>query len=148
MYLKNFTKFANIENSFYLCRQSCSNMEINYENLGYGAFATHPGEVLKDEMMELVAICDRFKTLKHSTTTAYAFTEFGVSNVLSSLISKQILAYYNYYFSCEDIHIGLQALNDVFRTSLYDRDANTILRFILLEFSQNFFYLMGVIGKG
>ena len=29
-------------------------------------------QLTKDEMMELVANCDRFKTLKHSTTTAYA----------------------------------------------------------------------------
>lgn len=39
-------------------------------------------------MMELVANCDRFKILKHSTTTPYAFTEFGVS-MLPSVLSSQ-----------------------------------------------------------
>lgn len=38
--------------------------------------------------MELVANCDRFKTLKHSTTPPYAFTEFGVS-MLPSALSNQ-----------------------------------------------------------
>lgn len=33
-------------------------------------------QLTKDEMTELVANCDRFKTLKHSTTTPYAFTEY------------------------------------------------------------------------
>ena len=42
-------------------------------------------QLTKDEMMELVANCDRFKTLKHSTTTPYAFTEFGVSMLPSAL---------------------------------------------------------------
>ena len=35
-------------------------------------------QLTKDEMMELITNCDRFRTLKHSKTTPYAFTEFGV----------------------------------------------------------------------
>ncbi len=34
----------------------------------------------REEMTELVANCDQFKALKHSTTTPFAFTEFGVSD--------------------------------------------------------------------
>lgn len=45
-------------------------------------------QLTKNEMMELVANCDRFKTLKHSTTPPYAFTEFGVS-MLPSALSNQ-----------------------------------------------------------
>lgn len=40
-----------------------------------------------DETKELIANCDRFKSLKHSTSNPYAFTEHGVlmaSNVLNS----------------------------------------------------------------
>lgn len=32
-----------------------------------------------NELKELVANCDRFKTLKHSVSTPYAFTEHGVA---------------------------------------------------------------------
>lgn len=40
-----------------------------------------------DEVKELIANCDRFKNLKHSTSNPYAFTEHGVlmaSNVLNT----------------------------------------------------------------
>lgn len=42
---------------YYICTQVCCNMEIkfnkdNMAELLYGAFATHPGEVLKDEIEE------------------------------------------------------------------------------------------------
>ena len=45
-------------------------------------------QLTKDEMMELITNCDRFKTLKHSSSTPYAFTEFGVS-MLPSVLSSQ-----------------------------------------------------------
>ena len=48
-------------------------------------------QLTKDEMMELVANCDRFKTLKHSTTTAYAFTEFGISMLPSALSNQKAI---------------------------------------------------------
>ena len=35
-------------------------------------------QINKTEFSELVANCDRFKTLKHSSSTPYAFTEYGV----------------------------------------------------------------------
>lgn len=41
------------------------------------------------EQYELVAICDRFKNLKHSSSNAYAFTEHGVTMLSSVLKSKK-----------------------------------------------------------
>lgn len=41
----------------------------------------------KDEFKELITNCDRFKSLKHSPTTPYAFTEQGVS-MLSSVLNS------------------------------------------------------------
>lgn len=41
-----------------------------------------------EEMDELVANCDRFKTLKHSSVNPYAFTEQGVA-MLSSVLNSQ-----------------------------------------------------------
>ena len=46
-------------------------------------------QLTKEEMMELVAICDRFKTLKFSPTTPFAFTVYGVSMLPSVLNSKK-----------------------------------------------------------
>jgi len=40
------------------------------------------------EKNELVTNCDRFKTLKHSTSNPYAFTEHGVA-MLSSVLSNK-----------------------------------------------------------
>lgn len=40
------------------------------------------------EKNELVTICDRFRTLKHSTVTPYAFTEQGVA-MLSSVLNSE-----------------------------------------------------------
>jgi len=40
------------------------------------------------EKEELVAICDRFNTMKHSTTLPYAFTEQGVA-MLSSVLNSE-----------------------------------------------------------
>lgn len=40
------------------------------------------------EAKELVAICDRFKILKHSTSKPYAFTEQGVA-MLSSVLNSE-----------------------------------------------------------
>lgn len=45
-----------------------------------------------NELKELVAICDRFKTLKHSTSLPYAFTEYGVAMLSSVLNSKRAIA--------------------------------------------------------
>ena len=45
------------------------------------------------EKQELVAKCDRFKTLKHSTSLPYVFTEHGVlmvANVIKSVFAVQI----------------------------------------------------------
>ena len=48
-------------------------------------------QLTKEEMMELVANCDRFKTLKHSTSAPYAFTVYGVSMLPSVLSSKKAI---------------------------------------------------------
>ncbi|EKD26598.1 MAG: hypothetical protein ACD_79C01103G0001 [uncultured bacterium] len=42
----------------------------------------------KIEMQELVANCDRFKTLKHSTSFPYAFTQNGIA-MLSSVLNSE-----------------------------------------------------------
>ena len=44
-----------------------------------------------DELKELVTICDRFKTLKHSTNPPYAFTEHGVTMLSGVLNSKKAI---------------------------------------------------------
>ncbi|MEA1919643.1 MAG: ORF6N domain-containing protein [Campylobacterota bacterium] len=46
-------------------------------------------ELTEDEKNELVANCDRFKMLKHSTSLPYAFTEQGVS-MLSAVLRSPI----------------------------------------------------------
>jgi hypothetical protein len=45
-----------------------------------------------NEFSELVTNCDRFKTLKHSTSAPYAFTEYGVVMLSSVLNSKRAIA--------------------------------------------------------
>ena len=45
-----------------------------------------------NELNELVANCDRFETLKHSSNPPYAFTEQGVAMLSSVLKSKQAIA--------------------------------------------------------
>lgn len=45
-------------------------------------------QLSKDEMNELVANCDRFKMLKHSSSAPYAFTEQGIS-MLSTVLHSQ-----------------------------------------------------------
>lgn len=45
-------------------------------------------KLVKSEKNELVTNCDRFKTLKHSTVTPYAFTEQGVA-MLSSVLNSE-----------------------------------------------------------
>ena len=45
-------------------------------------------QLTEDEKNELVAICDRFNTLKHSTSLPYVFTEQGVSMLSAVLKSK------------------------------------------------------------
>jgi hypothetical protein len=50
-------------------------------------------QVTKDEKDQLVAKCDRFHTLKHSTSLPYAFTEHGalmVANIIKSKIAIQM----------------------------------------------------------
>ena len=44
-------------------------------------------QLSKNEFNELVTDCDRFKSLKHSSVTPYAFTEQGVA-MLSSVLSS------------------------------------------------------------
>lgn len=46
----------------------------------------------KDETQELITNCDRFKTLKHSPSTPYAFTEQGVAMLSSVLNSDKAVA--------------------------------------------------------
>lgn len=41
-----------------------------------------------NELKELIANCDRFKTLKHSPSTPYVFTEHGVA-MLSSVLNSE-----------------------------------------------------------
>ncbi len=45
-------------------------------------------QLTKIEKDELVAICDRFNTMKHSTVLPYAFTEQGVA-MLSSVLNSE-----------------------------------------------------------
>lgn len=45
-------------------------------------------QVTPSEKSELVTNCDRFKTLKHSTSTPFAFTEQGVA-MLSSILNSE-----------------------------------------------------------
>ena len=44
------------------------------------------------ESFELVTNCDRFKTLKHSSSTPYAFTEHGIAMLSSVLNSERAVA--------------------------------------------------------
>ncbi len=44
-------------------------------------------QLTKTEKDELVAICDRFNTMKHSTVSPYAFTEQGVA-MLSGVLNS------------------------------------------------------------
>jgi len=44
-------------------------------------------------MLELVTNCDRFKTLKHSTTEPYAYTEHGVSMLPSVMSTQKAIVY-------------------------------------------------------
>ena len=48
-------------------------------------------QLTKDEMKELVTNCDRFSTLKHSTSAPYAYTVFGVSMIPSVLTSQKAI---------------------------------------------------------
>jgi len=45
-----------------------------------------------DEFLELVTNCDRFKILKHSPSTPYAFTEHGIAMLSSVLKSERAVA--------------------------------------------------------
>ena len=45
-------------------------------------------QISDNELNKLVTICDRFKTLKHSSSNPYAFTEQGVSMLASVLHSE------------------------------------------------------------
>ena len=45
-----------------------------------------------NELLELVAICDRFKILKHSSSTPYAFNEHGIAMLSSVLKSERAVA--------------------------------------------------------
>jgi hypothetical protein len=45
-----------------------------------------------NEFIELVAICDRFKILKHSSSTPYVFNEHGIAMLSSVLKSDNAIA--------------------------------------------------------
>lgn len=45
----------------------------------------------ENELKELIANCDRFKTLKHSSNPPYAFTEHGVTMLASVLNSEKAI---------------------------------------------------------
>lgn len=45
----------------------------------------------KEEMDKLVTICHRFKSLKHSSSKPYAFTEQGIAMLSSVLRSKKAI---------------------------------------------------------
>ena len=49
-------------------------------------------QLTKEEMAELVANCDRFNSLKHSTVRSYAFTEQGVAMLSTVLRSETAMA--------------------------------------------------------
>ncbi len=49
-------------------------------------------QINDDEKKELIANCDRFKTLVHSSSNPYAFTEHGVAMLSSVLNSKLAIA--------------------------------------------------------
>ena len=54
-----------------------------------GRFPSHyMFQLSRQEKQELVANCDRFRTLKHSSTLPYAFTEQGVA-MLSSVLNSE-----------------------------------------------------------
>ena len=48
-------------------------------------------QLSKREMVELVAVCDRFGSLKHSTSLPYAFTEQGVAMLSGVLKSRRAI---------------------------------------------------------
>ena len=54
------------------------------------------------EKNELVTICDRFETLKHSSTLPYAFTEQGVA-MLSAVLRSATSALYHLGASLKDL---------------------------------------------
>jgi len=49
-------------------------------------------QLTKHEKDELVAICDRFQTMKHSTVQPYAFTEQGVAMLSGVLNSERAIS--------------------------------------------------------
>lgn len=48
-------------------------------------------QLTDDEKNELIANCDRFKSLKHSTSNPYAFTEQGIAMLSSVLNSNKAI---------------------------------------------------------
>lgn len=46
-------------------------------------------QLTPDERSQLVTICHRFRTMKHSSSTPYAFTEHGVAMLASVLKSER-----------------------------------------------------------
>ena len=50
-------------------------------------------QLTKEEMAELVANCDRFNSLKHSTVRSYAFTEQGVAMLSTVLRSETAIRF-------------------------------------------------------
>ena len=83
----------------------------------------------KNEKDELVANCDRFKSLKHATSEPYAFTQDGVSMLSSVLNSERavqvninIIRAFNRMRNMINTHLELQKQIDKIETKLLDVD--------------------------
>ena len=82
-------------------------------------------QLSRQEKQELVANCDRFKPLKHSTVLPYAFTEHGVA-MLSSVLNSE-----------RAIQINIQIVDTFI----------TLRRFALAQKPDNMAHRIGVLEK-
>ena len=90
-----------------------------------GRFPSHyMFQLSRQEKQELVANCDRFSTLKHSSTLPYAFTEQGVA-MLSSILNSERAIKIN--IQIIDTFIALR------RYTLLQKPENTTNRISILE---------------
>ena len=93
----------------------------------------------KTEKNELVANCDRFKSLKHATSEPYAFTQDGVSMLSSVLNSERavnvninIIRAFNRMRNMISTHLELQKQIDKIESKLLnvDEEIQTIFNVI------------------
>ncbi len=88
-------------------------------------------QLSKEEKQELIANCDRFKTLKHSPTDPYAFTEHGVamlSSVLNSERAIQInIAIINAFIALRRYVLGQKPDNIKYRIGILEK---TLLKYM------------------